>query len=147
MANQVFINLPVKDLKKSMDFFTKLGFSFNMQFTDDTAACMVISETIYSMLLTHDKFREFSSTDIADTSKVREVLTCLSVDSKEEVNAITERAIQAGAVEEREAKDYGFMYYRSFADLDGHVWEMMWMDPAAENGADVPADATMDSHS
>ncbi|MDJ1504432.1 VOC family protein [Xanthocytophaga agilis] len=147
MANQIFINLPVKDLKKSMDFFTKLGFSFNMQFTDDTAACMVISETIYSMLLTHDKFKEFTSTDIADTSKVREVLTCLAVDSKEEVNAITEKAIHAGAIEEREAKDYGFMYYRSFADLDGHVWEMMWMDPTAENGTEAQADATMDSHS
>lgn len=130
MSKKVFINLPVKDLKKSMDFFTKLGYTFNQQFSDETAACMVISEEIYSMLLTHDKFKQFISTDIADAHTSTEVLTCLSAESKDEVNELVDKAVKAGAKEHRDPMDFGFMFGRSFKDLDGHVWEIMWMDPA-----------------
>lgn len=130
MATKIFVNLPVKDLKKSMDFFHALGFSFNPQFTDDTAACMKISEDIFSMLLTHDKFRQFTTKEIADTSKTVEVLTCLALESRDKVNEIMDKAVEAGGTEPVEAKDYGFMYSRSFDDLDGHTWELIWMDPS-----------------
>lgn len=131
MATQIFINLAVKDLTKSMEFFTKLGYTFNPQFTDDTAACMVISETIYAMLLTHKKFKEFTPKDIADSTKTTEVMIALSADSKDKVNELVDKAIAAGGTKTREPKDYGFMFERSFNDLDGHIWEVIWMDPAA----------------
>lgn len=131
MATQIFINLAVKDLAKSMEFFTKLGYTFNQQFTDDTAACMVISETIYAMLLTHKKFKEFTPKDIADSTKTTEVMIALSADSKDKVNELVGKAIAAGGTKTREPKDYGFMFERSFNDLDGHIWEVIWMDPAA----------------
>jgi hypothetical protein len=133
MATQprkIFVNLPVKDLDKSMAFFKALGFTFNAQFTDETAACMVISDDIFAMLLTHDKFKQFTPKAIADTSKTSEVLTALSADSKDEVNKMVEAALKAGGQKLREPQDYGFMYERSFQDLDGHIWEIMWMDPA-----------------
>lgn len=129
MATQIFVNLPVKDLKKSMDFFSQLGFSFNQQFTDETAACMVISDDIYAMLLTHEKFSQFTPKKIADTAQSTEVLNALSFDSKEQVNQTVDKAIAAGATEAREPIDYGFMFGRSFNDLDGHIWEFFWMDP------------------
>lgn len=131
MSQKVFINLPVKDLKKSMDFFTGLGYTFNPQFTDETAACMVISEDIFSMLLTHDKFKEFISTEIADAHKITEVLTSLSAESKDKVNELVDKAVKLGAKEHRDPSDYGFMFIRSFKDLDGHVWEIAWMDPTS----------------
>lgn len=131
MSKKIFVNLPVKDLDKSVEFFKKLGYEFNPQFTDDTAACMVISDDIYTMLLTEPKFKEFTPKEIADSSKTTEVLTCLSSDSKEELNDLMEKALSAGAIETREPQDYGFMYGRSYTDLDGHIWELMWMD---ENG-------------
>ncbi len=131
MATQIFINLAVKDLTKSMEFFTKLGYTFNPQFTDDTAACMVISETIYAMLLTHKKFKEFTPKDIADSTKTTEVMIALSADSKDKVNELADKALAAGGTETREPNDYGFMFGRSFNDLDGHIWEVIWMDPAA----------------
>lgn len=130
MATQIFVNLPVKDLKKSIAFFSQIGFTFNQQFTDDTAACMVISDHIYAMLLTHEKFSQFTPKKIADTSQSTEVLNALSFDSKEKVNEAVDKAIGAGATEAREPIDYGFMYGRSFNDLDGHIWEFFWMDPA-----------------
>jgi len=133
MATNIFVNLPVKDLRKSMDFFTKLGFSFNTQFTDHTAACMVISENIYAMLLTHAKFKEFTPKKIADAEKSTEVLTSLSFDSKEKVNQFVDTALKNGAGETRPTDDYGFMYGRSFNDLDGHIWEAIWMDPSHIN--------------
>jgi len=129
MNRKIFVNLPVKDLDKSKAFFAKLGFTFNPQFTDDTAACMVISEDIFSMLLTHDKFRQFTDREIAGP-KMIEVMTALSADSRDEVNKLTDAAVAAGATEKRPAQDYGFMFMRSFEDLDGHVWEIVWMDPA-----------------
>ncbi|HVI43479.1 MAG TPA: VOC family protein [Chitinophaga sp.] len=142
MATKIFVNLPVKNLQQSMDFFSKLGFTFNPQFTDDTAACMIISEDIFSMLLTHEKFQEFlpEGNTIADAS-VSEVLTCLSRDSREKVNEFADTAIKAGGKEVREAKDYGFMYTRSVRDLDGHVWELIWMDPAFINSPENAAAA------
>ena len=130
MATKIFVNLAVKHLDKSIEFFKKIGFTFNLQFTDETAACMVISDDIYSMLLTEKKFREFTKKEIADATKTTEVLTCLSVDSKDEVNRIVDTALKAGATEAREPMDYGFMFGRSFNDLDGHIWEIIWMDPS-----------------
>lgn len=129
MATKIFVNLPVKDLNKSMAFFEKLGFTFNKQFTDETAASMVITDDIYAMLLTHDKFRQFTPKVIADTSTTTEVLTCLSFDTKEKVHELADIAIKAGGAEARPAQDYGFMIGRSINDLDGHTWEFIWMDP------------------
>ena len=130
MATKIFVNLAVKDLDRSKAFFDRLGFTFNPQFTDQTAACMAITDDIYAMLLTHPKFKEFTKKDIADAHKTTEVLTCLSFGSKEKVNEIVDRAIAAGGTEAREPQDYGFMYGRSFNDPDGHIWEIIWMDPS-----------------
>ena len=129
MTTKIFVNLPVKDLQRSMAFFEKLGFKFNPQFTDETAACMVITDDIYAMLLTHPKFKEFTKKEIADAHKMTEVLTCLAVDSNHKVDELVDKAIAAGGTEARDPQDYGFMYGRSFNDLDGHIWEVVWMDP------------------
>src|SRR3990170_6965685 len=126
MATKIFVNLPVKDLNRSMGFFKNVGFSFNPQFTDETAACMVISDDIYAMLLTHAKFKEFTPKAIADTSKTSEVLTCLSAESKDAVNKMVDAALNAGGQKLREPQDHGFIYERSFQDPDGHIWEIMW---------------------
>jgi predicted lactoylglutathione lyase len=131
MSTKIFVNLAVKDLNKSMDFFKSLGFSFNPQFTDETAACMVISEDIYTMLLTEEKFKEFTPKRIADSKNTTEVLTCISAESKDKVNELVDAALKAGATEARESMDYGFMYGRRFNDPDGHIWEVMWMDENA----------------
>ncbi len=128
MATKIFVNLPVKDLNRSKDFFTSIGFTINPQFTDDTAACVVISEDIYAMILTHAKFKEFTKKQIADATQTTEVLTCLTTDSKDKVNEMVDRAIAAGGTEARDPMDYGFMFGRSFNDPDGHIWEVMWMD-------------------
>lgn len=128
MKKQVFINLPVSDLKKSMDFYTAVGFQNNPQFTDDTAACMVISEEIYIMLLTHKKFNEFIKKEIANTKTTAAVINALSMQSNDEVNGFMDKAMAAGGKEPVEAKDYGFMLQRSFEDLDGHLWEVFYMD-------------------
>lgn len=127
MSKQVFINLPVADLPKSMAFFKALGFSHNPQFTDDTAACIVISETIFVMLLTHSKFREFTPKSICDTTKSAEVLLCLSCDSRSQVEDLVAKAVAAGGSLYANPKDYGFMYQHSFADPDGHQWELIHM--------------------
>jgi predicted lactoylglutathione lyase len=134
MPQMIFLNLPVKDLPRSMAFFQALGFSFNPQFTDDTAACMVISDTIFAMLLTHAKFESFSPKPIADTNESIEVLTCLSRESRTDVDAIVKAAVAAGGSTYNAPQDHGFMYGHGFRDLDGHVWEVMWMDPAAVQG-------------
>jgi predicted lactoylglutathione lyase len=134
MPQMIFVNLPVKDLDRSVTFFKALGFSFNPQFTDETATCMVISDTIFAMLLTHEKFLSFSPKPIADTSKSVEVLTCLSRDSREAVDAMVKAAVAAGGTTYNAPQDHGFMYGHGFQDLDGHVWELMWMDPGAVQG-------------
>ena len=130
MTTKIFVNLPVKNLDRSIEFFTGLGFALNRQFTDETAACMVISDHIHAMLLTERKFKEFTPKQIADATKTTEVLTCLSADSKDDVNRIVDTALAAGATEARAPMDYGFMFGRSFNDLDGHIWEIVWMDPS-----------------
>lgn len=128
MSKKIFINIPVSDLEKSKDFYTSIGFVNNPTFTDNTAACMVLTEEIFVMLLTHDKFREFTRKPIGDTTKVATVINGLSVDSNNELNTIMKNAIDAGGREYNEAKDYGFMLQRSFEDLDGHLWEVLYMD-------------------
>jgi len=130
MISKIFVNLPVKDLDKSMAFFKAVGFSFNPQFTDTTAACMVMGNDIYAMLLTHDKVKEFSKKQIADAHKTTEVLTAVAVESKAKVNELADKAIKAGGSEAYSPKDYGFMFTRSFEDPDGHIWEVFWMDEA-----------------
>jgi predicted lactoylglutathione lyase len=129
MATQIFVNLPVKDLDKSVAFFTKLGYTFNPQFTDENATCMIISDTIYVMLLVEPFFQSFTKKDIVDTSKAQECTICLSAESKDAVNEIVGRAEAAGARIPKPATDYGFMYQHSYEDLDGHHWEFAWMDP------------------
>jgi uncharacterized protein len=131
MARMIFVNLPVKDLKRSMAFFTTLGYAFNPQFTDETAACMVISEHIYAMLLTHAKFKEFTPREICDATKATEVLVCLSCDSRDHVKELVARAVAAGGATYAEPKDHGFMLQHGFQDPDGHIWELIHMDPAA----------------
>ena len=128
MAKKLFINLPVANLQKAMSFYTAIGFTNNPQFTDDTAACMVLTEEIYVMLLTQKKFSEFTKKEIGNTVKTASVINSLSVDSNEEVNAMLENALKAGGTEPNEAKDFGFMQQRSFEDLDGHLWEVLYMD-------------------
>lgn len=130
VISKIFVNLAVKDLEKSMAFFKAIGFTFNPQFTDKTAACMAISEDIYAMLLTHEKIKQFTKKEIADAHKTTEVLTALAVESKAKVHELTDKAIAAGATEPRPPQDYGFMFGRSFEDPDGHIWELFWMDPA-----------------
>lgn len=131
MAAKLFVNLPVKDLKRSMDFFQKLGYSFNPQFTDDTAACMVISEENFAMLLTEKKFQGFTSKAIADTKKATEVLLAVSRDSRKAVDEVVKKAVAAGGREARKVDDLGFMYQRTIEDLDGHTWEFFHFDTAA----------------
>jgi predicted lactoylglutathione lyase len=134
MATKIFVNLSVKNLEKTKGFFSKLGYSFNQQFSDEKAACMVISEDIYAMLLTEPFFKGFiPDKEIADTSKAKEVLVALSADSRSEVDDLADKAIAAGGKQFRKPEDHGFMYSRSFEDLDGHVWEVVWMDPASLN--------------
>lgn len=136
MTKQVFINLPVKDLEKSKAFFTALGFSFNMQFTDDKAACLVIADgSIYAMLLTEPMFATFTRKPVADAHKTTEVLIALDTESREEVASLVEKAVQAGATVYAEPQDHGWMYQHSFADLDGHQWELLYMDESQFPGA------------
>ena len=130
MSTKMFVNLPVKDLKKSMEFFDALGFSFNKQFTNNDAACMVISEHNYAMLLTHEFFATFAKKPISDAHKSTEVLIALALESKAAVDDMVTKAVEAGGNEPRPKQDHGFMFQRTFEDLDGHIWEPFWMDPA-----------------
>ncbi|RYY74975.1 MAG: glyoxalase/bleomycin resistance/extradiol dioxygenase family protein [Gammaproteobacteria bacterium] len=130
MAQQIFVNLSVKDLNKSKTFFEALGYSFNPQFTNDDAACMVISDTIYTMLLTEPFFKKFTKKDVVDAKKATEVMVCLSADSRTEVDEIVRKAVAAGGRIYKEPQDQGFMYAHSFEDLDGHQWEFAYMDPS-----------------
>jgi hypothetical protein len=136
MVKQIFVNLPVKDLSKSIEFFTKLGFTFNQQFTDESGTCMIIGENIFAMLLTHAKLKEFTKKDIADATKTTEVLLALYVPSREAVDDMVQKALQAGGSQYRDPDDHGWMYQRSFADLDGHQWEIFYMDESK-----IPAEA------
>ena len=131
MPKMIFVNLPVADLSRSVAFYRAIGAYQNLQFSDDTAACMVLSDTIHVMLLTHDKFRQFTPKRIADAHESSEVLICVSCDSRAAVDEMTEQALASGGREPREPQDHGFMYGRSFEDPDGHIWEPMFMDMAA----------------
>lgn len=128
MAKQVFINLAVKDLQKSMNFYTALGFTNNPQFSDDTGKCMVWSETIFVMIMTHEKFKTFATKPIADTKSSVAGLFSLSLDSLDEVNKLMTRGLEAGGIEPNEMRDYGFMQQRTIEDPDGHTWELFFMD-------------------
>lgn len=131
MTTQIFVNLPVKNLPKSVAFFTALGFSFNPQFTDETATCMVVSDSIFVMLLTHEKFKGFIPKQIADATQSTEVLVCLSADNRETVDDIVRKAVAAGGSTYNAPQDHGFMYAHGFQDLDGHIWEFAYMDLSA----------------
>ncbi|PZR28107.1 MAG: glyoxalase/bleomycin resistance/extradiol dioxygenase family protein [Citrobacter freundii] len=128
MSKKIFVNLPVANLKKSMDFYTKIGFVNNPMFTDDTAACMVLTEEIYVMLLTHAKFGSFSNKKIIDAKTSTGVILSISADSLDEANAMADAALKAGGDEPTPPKDYGFMQQRSFNDPDGNHWEVFYMD-------------------
>lgn len=127
----IFVNLPVADLKKSMAFFSALGFEYNPKFTDDNAACMVLSDKGFVMLLADSFFKTFTKRPLCDTSKQTEGLFALSCESRAEVDEMVTKAIAGGGSEAMPPNDHGFMYNRSFYDLDGHHWEVLWMDPKA----------------
>ena len=132
MSKLIFINLPVTDLDRSVAFYEAVGATKNPMFSDSTAACMVFSDTIHAMLLTHDKWRTFTDRAIPDAHISAQMAICLSADSRDEVNALTLPAGRAGGVADpNPVQDHGFMYGRGWADPDGHIWEVMWMDPAA----------------
>ena len=131
MSTQIFVNLPVRDLPASRAFFGALGYRANLKFTNDDAACLVISDTIYVMLLVEPFFQGFTRKTICDARTHTEVILCLSADSRSAVDELVHKALAAGGSEPMEAKDYGFMYQRSFQDLDGHLWEVVHMDEDA----------------
>src|SRR3954447_9628138 len=130
-GRMLFTNLPVEDVARSRAFFTELGFSFNPAFSDENGVCMLVGEQAFVMLLGREKFLEFSKLPLADPRTHALALYCFSVGSREEVDTVTEAALAAGAVDHDDTEDLGFMYSRSFFDLDGHGWQVMWMDSAA----------------
>jgi len=130
-ARQIYVNLPVKDLDKTVDFFTKLGFTFNPQFTDKNATCMIIESNIYVMLLVERFFQTFTNKSICDTTKDTEVIIALTAESREKVDGMLRKALEAGGTEPRPTQDHGWMYQRSFQDINGHLWEVIYMDEKA----------------
>lgn len=142
MPQMIFINLPVTDLDKSKAFYEAVGAANNPAFTDETAACMVFSDVIHTMLLTHEKWATFTAKTIPDAHTTAQVLLCVSADSRDAVDGQVDKAVKAGGkADPTPTQDYGFMYGRSFEDPDGHIWEVMWMDPAAASG-EMPAEAS-----
>ena len=143
MTRMIFVNLPVTDLQRSRAFLEALGAVNEPKFTDETAACMTLSDSIHVMILTHEKFSQFTPRPIADANAGSEVLLCLTADSRESVDSTVEQGVRAGGTADPAPKqDYGVMYGRSVADPDGHIWEIMWMDPAAaERGAEAVQEA------
>ena len=131
MPRQIYVNLPIKDMERTQAFFRALGFSFNPQFTNEQGACMVIADGIYAMLLVEPFFQTFTNKPIADANKVTEVLVCLSCESRAEVDELVRKALAAGGKAPNAPQDHGFMYSHGFEDLDGHVWELVYMDPSA----------------
>ena len=130
-GRMLFVNIPVADLERSKAFFAKLGFSYHPGFTDETAACMLVGEHAFVMLLGRERFAEFAKLPIADATTHTLALYCYSVSSRDEVDTVSAAALAAGGTEVDDAEDFGFMYSRSFFDLDGHGWQVMWMDPVA----------------
>lgn len=135
MHKQIFVNLAIGDMQKSQAFFKRLGFTFNPQFTNDQGACMVISDNIYAMLLTKDFFQGFTGKPLVDATQATEVLIALSCDSRAEVDDLVARALAAGGTAPRAPQDHGFMYAHGFEDLDGHIWELVYMVPGEATGA------------
>jgi predicted lactoylglutathione lyase len=133
MATKFFVNLPVKSLNNSKEFFSKLDFKFNPQFTDENAACMIVSDDISVMLLVEKFFKTFTKKEISDATKSTEVIVALSVDTREKADELVNKAIEAGGTTYSEPQDHGFMYQQSFQDLDGHLWELIYMDESAVN--------------
>lgn len=131
MATQIFVNLPVKDLARSTEFFTRLGYRFDPQFTDEKAACMIVSDDIYVMLLLEKFFQTFTNKPIADATQSTEVLIALSCESRAKVDEQVRKALAAGGTSPRAPQDHGFMYGHGFNDLDGHIWELFYMEPNA----------------
>jgi hypothetical protein len=131
MATKIFLNLPVKDLSKSVAFFTALGYSFDPQYTDENATCMIVGEDIFVMLLVEEFFKTFITTDIADATKSTEAIIALSVENKGAVDEVVRKAVAAGATTPTPAVDHGFMYQAMIQDPDGHLWEYFYMDPDA----------------
>lgn len=131
MAKQIYVNLPVKNLKQSMTFFTALGFRFEPNFTNDAAACMIVGENIFVMLLIESFFKTFTKKELCDAKKSTEVLVCLSCDSRAHVDELVAQASAAGGTIQRDPQDHGFMYAHAFEDLDGHIWELVYMEPQA----------------
>ncbi|HSE40713.1 MAG TPA: VOC family protein [Acidobacteriota bacterium] len=129
MAKQIFVNLPVKDLKRSVEFFSKLGFEFNPQFTDENATCMIVGDNIYVMLLVEKYFTTFTPKEISDATKSTEVIIALNAENNKKVDELVKKAVTAGGKTYSEPKDYGFMYQHGFQDPDGHLWEVFYMDP------------------
>ncbi|GHE74194.1 VOC family protein [Streptomyces spiralis] len=130
----IFVNLATDDVAASRKFFTELGYTINPQFSTDDCSCVVISDTIIAMLLSKQRYADFTKKEIADARKTSEVLICLSAESREKVDELVEKALAAGGTVSGETQDHGYMYGRAFDDLDGHTWEVMWMDPAAVQG-------------
>lgn len=139
MSTQIFVNLPVKDLPRSIDFFTRLGYRFDPQFTNESGTCMIIDENIFVMLLTEPFFQGFTPKPVSDAMQSTEVLICLSCESRDHVNDLVSKAIQAGGTTPNPSKDYGFMYQHGYQDLDGHLWELVYMEG-------TPGDATAETH-
>ena len=131
MTTKIFVNLPVKDLNRAVEFFTKLGFKFNPQFTDKNATCMIISEDIFVMLLVEEFFKTFTKKEICNTSKNIEAIIALSAESRENVDEMINKAIEAGGIEPRKPRDHGWMYDRAFEDIDGHLWEITYMNESS----------------
>ncbi len=131
MVSQIYVNLPVKDLQKTIDFFSSLGFTFNPQFTDENATCMIIGENIYAMLLVEPFFKTFAPKQLADAKKTTESILAISVNSRIDVDTMVEKAIRGGGSAHMDKKDHGWMYQHGFEDLDGHIWEVLHIDESA----------------
>ena len=131
MSKQIYVNLPVKDLQRSVAFFSRLGFSFEPRFTDENATCMIVGDNIFVMLLVETVFKTFTTKELCDTTKSTEVLVCISCDSRAQVDTLVAQAVSAGGTAPRKPQDHGFMYGHGFEDLDGHIWELIYMEPSA----------------
>jgi predicted lactoylglutathione lyase len=131
MATQIFVNLPVKDLERSVAFFTRLGYTFDPQFTDENATCMIVGENIFVMLLVESFFKTFTKKELCDATKSTEVIVCVSADSRAKIDQLVAKAVAAGATTPTASKDYGFMYQHGYQDLDGHLWELVYMEPGS----------------
>ncbi|MEO5660788.1 MAG: VOC family protein [Polaromonas sp.] len=142
MTRQIYVNLPVKNLDRSIEFFTRLGYRFNPQFTNENATCMIVSDSIFVMLLTEKFFQSFTDKAICDAGLSTEVMVCLSCDSREAVDDEVRKALAAGATSPRAPQDLGFMYGHGFEDLDGHIWELSYMDMSAMPQGGQPAETS-----